>query len=227
MFLRRNRKKHKGEDYDYWTLVKSVRTARGPRQRAVATLGKLPGLDLESRVGWEHIADILDGKTKPADFLSMPEALPAWATVNTRGMRVERLRRFGDVYLALALWRRLKLDAFFNETMAAGREEIAWGTIACLLVLARFCAPSSELQIADFWYGKTALEDLLGVCPRTGYSGISNRSTASCSAPRMTCCFTTSPRPTSKAKATIIPRPGAVIRATRAPIACRFASRWW
>jgi transposase len=165
MFLRRNRKKHKGEDYDYWTLVKSVRTARGPRQRAVATLGKLPGLDLESRVGWEHIADILDGKTKPADFLSMPEALPAWATVNTRGMRVERLRRFGDVYLALALWRRLKLDAFFNETMAAGREEIAWGTIACLLVLARFCAPSSELQIADFWYGKTALEDLLGVCP--------------------------------------------------------------
>lgn len=32
-------------------------------------------------------------------------------------------------------------------------------------VLARFCAPSSELQIADFWYGKSALDDLLGVAP--------------------------------------------------------------
>jgi transposase len=165
MFLRRNRKKHYGEPYDYWTLVESVRTARGPRQRVVATLGKLPGLDIESRVGWEHIADILDGKARPADFLNMPAQPPAWATVNTRGMRVERLRRFGDVYLALALWRRLRLDTFFNEALEAGREEIPWGTIACLLSLARFCAPSSELRIADFWYSKSALEDLLGVAP--------------------------------------------------------------
>jgi transposase len=163
MFLKRSRRKKRGETYESWSLVESVRTARGPRQRVVAMLGKLPGLDIESRVGWEHIADILDGKAKPADFLNMPAEPPEWATVNTRGMRVERLRRFGDVYLALALWRRLKLDAFFNESMQTGREEIPWGTIACLLVLARFCAPSSELQIADFWYGKTALEDLLGV----------------------------------------------------------------
>jgi transposase len=165
MFLRRNRKKHQGEPYDYWTLVQSVRTARGPRQRTVATLGKLPGLDLESRVGWEHIADMLDGKAAPADFLNMPPEPPEWATVNTRGLRVERLRRFGDVYLALALWRRLRLDAFFNEALEPGREEIPWGTMACLLVLARFCAPSSELQIADFWFGKTALDDLLGITP--------------------------------------------------------------
>jgi transposase len=163
MFLKRSRRKKRGETYESWSLVESVRTARGPRQRVVATLGKLPGLDVESRVGWEHIADILDGKAQPADFLNMSAEPPAWATVNTRGMRVERLRRFGDVYLALALWRRLKLDAFFNEALEPGREEISWGAIACLLVLARFCAPSSELQIADFWYGKTALEDLLGV----------------------------------------------------------------
>src|SRR3989337_1051258 len=35
--------------------------------------------------------------------------------------------------------------------------------MACILVLARFCAPSSELQIAESWYEKTALDDLLGV----------------------------------------------------------------
>lgn len=165
MFLRRNRKKHQGEDYDYWTLVESVRTERGPRQRVVAMIGKLPGLDASDRAGWEHIAGLLDGKIRPADLFAAPPEPPRWATIDTRGVRVERLRRFGDVFLALALWRRLKLDAFFNEEMTPGREGIPWATVACILTLARFCAPSSELQIADFWYGKTALDDLLGVDP--------------------------------------------------------------
>ena len=164
MFLRRHKRKKNGETYEYWTLVESVRTARGPRQRTVATLGKLPGLDEEARVGWEEIGRILDGRMRQEDFLKPPEAdPPEWATVDLKGLSVERLRRFGDVYLGLALWRRLGLDRFFNQSMAPGREKIPWATMACILVLARFCAPSSELQIADFWYGKTALEDLLGV----------------------------------------------------------------
>jgi len=164
MFLRRHERKKDGQTYQYWTLVESVRTARGPRQRTVATLGKLPGLDEEARVGWEQIGAILDGRARQRDFLAVAEPeTPRWATVNVKALSLERLRRFGDVYLGLALWRRLKLDAFFDEAMEPGREEIAWGAMACILALARFCAPSSELQIADFWYGKTALDDLLGV----------------------------------------------------------------
>lgn len=163
MFLKPNRKKSGGVTYEYWTLVESVRTADGPRQRTVATLGKLPGLCEEARVGWEHIGEILDGRAHQQDLLREGPEPPVWATVDTSRMRVERLRRFGEVYLGLALWRRLKLDTFFVEAMAMGREEVPWETMACILVLARFCAPSSELHIADSWYGKTALEDLLGV----------------------------------------------------------------
>lgn len=164
MFLKRNRRKKNGEIYEYWSLVESVRTERGPRQRTVATIGKLPGLEEEARVGWEEIGRILDNKPRQQDFLSpsQPDA-PQWATVDIKAMSVERLRRFGEVYLGLALWRRLDLDRFFGGAMKRGREEIPWSTMACILSLARFCAPSSELQIADFWYGKTALEDLLGV----------------------------------------------------------------
>jgi len=165
MFLRPNRRTSGGVTYEYWTLVESVRMPDGPRQRTVATLGKLPGLNAEARVGWEHIRGILDGRLHQQDLLRVEPDPSAWATVDTSRVRVERLRRFGEIYLGLALWRRLKLDAFFEEAMPAGREEIAWGTMACILVLARFCAPSSELQIADFWYGKTALDDLLGVAP--------------------------------------------------------------
>ena len=35
--------------------------------------------------------------------------------------------------------------------------------MAAILVIARLCEPSSELHIAEDWYRRTALEDLLGV----------------------------------------------------------------
>ena len=35
--------------------------------------------------------------------------------------------------------------------------------MAAVLVLARLCEPSSELHVAEDWYRRTALEDLLGL----------------------------------------------------------------
>ena len=164
MYLRRRCRNKGGIQYESWALVESVRTARGPRQRIVATIGKLPGLDEEERIGWEEIGRILTGKSKPQDSLfEKTEEPPSWATVDIKRVSVERLRSFGDVYLALLLWHKLGLVEFCNEHMTEGRETIQWSVMACLLSVARFCAPSSELQIADSWYGKTALDDLLGV----------------------------------------------------------------
>ena len=37
-----------------------------------------------------------------------------------QGLRVERLRSFGDVFLGLALWRRLELDRLFRRGDGAG-----------------------------------------------------------------------------------------------------------
>lgn len=141
-----------------------MRTAQGPRQRIVATLGKLPGMEKEERVGWEEIARVLDGKPRPEpDLFEKEEETPAWAEVNLKGVSVERLRRFGEVYLGLALWKRLGLEQFCQTHIPSGKEEISWSVMAAVLVLARFCAPSSELEIAGSWYEKTALDDLLGV----------------------------------------------------------------
>jgi len=164
VYLRRCCRKRGGVEYESWLLVESVRTARGPRQRTVATIGKLPGLDKEERIGWEEIARLLDGKPRPErDMFEEEEGISSWATVNLKGIQVERLRHFGDVYLGLAIWKRLGLEEFCREHIPSGREEISWAEMACILVLARFCAPSSDLQIAESWYGKTALDDLLGV----------------------------------------------------------------
>lgn len=95
-------------------------------------------------------------------FEKTPET-PEWATVNLRGVQVERLRHFGDVYLGLVLWHRLGLMEFCKGQIPEGREDIPWSVMAAVLTLARFCAPSSELQIAESWYAKTALDDLVGV----------------------------------------------------------------
>jgi transposase len=172
MFLRRNRRRKNGESYEYWTLVESVRTARGPRQRVVATLGKLAGLDDDERAGWDEITRLLDGRPRTgaqADLFGESLEPPQWACVDLSGVRVERVREFGKVYVALALWRRLGLHSFFAEQVRRGREQVDWATVACILSLGRFCAQGTELALSERWYANTALDDLLGVNPAEVY----------------------------------------------------------
>ena len=171
MFLKRNRRKANGETYEYWNLVKTVRTPKGPRHQLVACLGKVPGLDDHSRHGWEDIVDLLEGidpQKRPRQLRfgqKQPEhpSPPKWAEVDIRGMSVERLRDFGQVYLALALWRRLGLHKVLKELIEPGAEQVAWEQVACILAIARFCENKSELEAAERWYHDCALEDLLGV----------------------------------------------------------------
>lgn len=166
MYLRRHRRTANGSTYEYWTLVESRRTASGPRQHTVATLGKLPGLDPQVHAGWDSMDDLFEGRSpaRQLEFGGAPQpAPPLWREVDVRSVRVERVREFGEVYLALALWRRLGLHTLLNELIPSGREEVPWERIACLLTVARFCAQPSELGVAERWYARTALEDLLGV----------------------------------------------------------------
>jgi len=168
MFIRRNRRTVNGETYEYWTLVRTIRTAKGPRQEIVATLGKEPGLESRARYGWEEMAELLEGGT-PAPTQGqlgqelLPAPRPQWAQVDLNGVRVERVRDFGQVYLALSLWRRLGLHTLLQEILPTGREEVPWELTACILTLARFCGQKSELEVAERWYADSALEDLLGV----------------------------------------------------------------
>jgi len=168
MFLRRNRRTVNGECYEYWTLVRTVRTAKGPRQEIVATLGKEPGLESRSRHGWEQVADLLEGRTPTAVQGELGQRLPdapppQWAQVDLRGVRVERVREFGQVYLGLSLWRRLGLHTLLKEIIEPGQEQVPWDLTACILTLARFCGQRSELEVAERWYADSVLEDLLGV----------------------------------------------------------------
>jgi transposase len=168
MFLRRNRRTVDGQTYEYWTLVRTVRTAQGPRQEVVASLGKTPGLDQRSRHGWDNIAELLEGRPLAPRQGELGQCLreepqSQWAEVDLRGVSVERVRDFGQIYLALSLWRRLGLHQVLKDIIESGREEVPWELTACILTIARFCGQKSELEVAERWYADSALEDLLGV----------------------------------------------------------------
>ena len=168
MFLRKNRKRIDGELYEYWTLCESVRTEQGPRQRVVATLGKLEEDDL--RAGWDQIEALLDGR-KPgpwqpdlADKASQSQRSPgAWELADLSRIEVGRVREFGSVFLGLALWRRLGLHELLESLIEPGREDVPWADVAAVLTVGKFCGQASELGIAESWYSRTALEDIAGI----------------------------------------------------------------
>jgi len=166
MFLRRYERKKCGKRHTYWALVESIRTGQGSRQRTVAYLGELKKSEQN---GWVQLGCRLDRKDRPSPTLFDPPAYPEPADdlelVRIKGIKLERLRDFGDVWLALGLWRLLGLDELLQRQIPVGEEEVPWPVVAALLTIARFCEPSSELHIADTWYPRTALEDLLGVVP--------------------------------------------------------------
>jgi transposase len=165
MFLKRiNAKSKEGKKRAYWALVKSVRTARGPRHQVVSYLGELQAGEKSE---WANLARIVNKRPMPRtplfDTPETTEPVPETIEVRVRGARVERTRDFGNVYLALTLWRALELDQLLERIMPDGHGKIPWHIVATILSMARFCEPSSELHVADTWYQRTSLDDLMGV----------------------------------------------------------------
>ena len=167
MYIRKITRKKDGKTHAYWALVESRRTARGPRQHVVAYLGEM---DAAGRIGVKKAAE---GRSDhQADLFEKLE--PEWVEVNVRAVRTERVRDFGNIWLALELLKRLGLYQFFRQVMPAGREKIPWADLACVLTIARFCEPQSELYVAEHFYGHTALADLTCLCVARRQVGIPN-----------------------------------------------------
>ena len=157
MYLRHTIRKKDGKVHRYWRLVRSVRLGRRVIQQTVAQLGEL---DERGRIEARELAHHLIGSPERAQlFEDGSEHLTV--PVRLKGIQVERSLRFGDVYVALALWRGTGLEELCEQLLPIGKERIPWAKMAALLVSARLCEPSSELHIAEDWYRRTALADLL------------------------------------------------------------------
>ena len=160
MYLRHSTVWKNGKSHSYWRLVRSVRCGRKVRQETVVFLGEL---DAAGRAKASALAEQFVGRTTQQPDLFAPSPALTPTRVRVDQVRVERARAFGDVWLGWKLWQALELDRFCGESLPEGRERIPWAQVALVLVLARFCEPSSELHIAEDWYRRTALADLLGI----------------------------------------------------------------
>jgi len=158
VYLRHSRVRKDGKTHTYWRLVRSVRRNGKVIQETVAQLGEL---DAEGRAKARALARQITGRGDQPSWFEERSSGEGTAKVRLDRIRLERGRSFGDVWLGWTLWQALRLDAVCEEFLPAGRETVPWSRMAAVLVLARLCEPSSELHIAEDWYRRTALEDLL------------------------------------------------------------------
>ncbi len=158
MYLRRCGQTKARKEGVYWELVESYRTERGPRQRVVAYLGNVAEGE---RLGIKQAA-AGEGHYWQRRLFD-EQGPPEWVEVDTKRVRVERVRDFGGYWLGLELAGKLDLIGLLERLMPPGREEIPWPMMALTLVLMRLCDPSSELRIAEHLYERSSLSDLLGI----------------------------------------------------------------
>jgi transposase len=166
MFLRSHRRDKDGKGHTYWSLVETVRTPNGPRQRTLCYLGELnssaQGRWLKTIEVFNEQGDTQQLKLFPSE-VQPPADDPEVAQVLLNKVRLERTRQFGACWLGLQLWKRLQLDRFFEQTIDNDDADVPWSRVAAVLAINRLCAPGSELAIEERWFPATALDDLLGV----------------------------------------------------------------
>ena len=168
MFLRCSHRKKNGKDHCYWSLVENRRLANGRvAQRHVLYLGEIN--DAQERAWTRSIEVFQDGDPKPQTVSLFPE--DRVATVVDEGsvirlrlseLSVHRPRQWGACWLALLLWRELRLDTFWAKRLPPGRKGTRWDQVLAVLTVYRLIAPGSEWRLHRQWFDSSAMADLLG-----------------------------------------------------------------
>jgi transposase len=166
MFLRPHQRSKDGKDHTYWSLVETVRTANGPRQRTLCYLGELNG---SAQARWLKSVEVFNEQGEAQQLklfpshVEVPDDDPQVARVLVNRVRLERTRQFGACLLGWELWKHLELDRFFAQAVDDDPADVAWSRVAAVLAINRLCAPGSELAVEERWYPATALDDLLEI----------------------------------------------------------------
>jgi hypothetical protein len=97
MFLRELRPKKDGKEHSYWSLVETVRTAEGPRQRTLCYLGEL---NSSAQGRWQKTMAVFNNEQGESRQLKLfpsevepPDDDPNVARVLLNKVRLERARQ--------------------------------------------------------------------------------------------------------------------------------------
>src|SRR6202043_1442047 len=143
MFLRPHQRNKDGKDHTYWSLVETVRTVEGPRQRTLCYLGELNG---SAQARWLKSVEVFNEQGEAQQLklfpshIEVPDDDPQVARVLVNRVRLERTRQFGACFLGWELWKRLGLDRFFEQAMDGEAAAVPWSRGAPVWALNRRCA---------------------------------------------------------------------------------------
>ncbi len=167
MFLRATKRRKDGKEHRYWSIVENHR-CRGKRvvQRQVLYLGEINDAQQEA---WCKTIEVLEqGRSKPHQMALFPADRPApemaqeSVQVCLNELQLKRPRQWGACYLALTLWKQLKLDEFWSKRLPPSRQGTRWLNLLKTLVSYQLIDPGSEWRLHRQWYGQSAMGDFLG-----------------------------------------------------------------
>ena len=169
MYLRRTQRRKNGKEHSYWSLVESRRLTDGRvAQRHVLYLGEIN--DAQERAWTRSIQVFQDDDPQPQTVALFPEDRVATAVddasivrLRLKQLSVHRPRQWGACWLALHLWKELRLDRFWSQCLEPGRKGTRWDQVLAVLAAYRLIAPGSEWRLHRQWFDQSAMADLLGV----------------------------------------------------------------
>src|ERR1700685_1769583 len=109
MFLRPNYRAKDGKEHIYWSLVETVRTVDGPRQRTLFYLGELKG---SAQARWLKSVEVFNEQGETQQLKLFPSHIevsdddPQGARVIVNRVRLERTSQFGACFLGGGVWKR-------------------------------------------------------------------------------------------------------------------------
>jgi transposase len=168
MFLKRHTKRKDGKLHVYYSLSESVRVGRHRTlQKRLLNLGELNTTQIDR---WQRSIEVLEENGESCQMRlftdrdgGAPQEVDRYnAEVLLSSMELRRPRSFGAPWMGCRLWQELKLDEFWSEKLKDHRGPVEWAKVLELLAVNRLCAPGSELSIHERWFGRTAMDFLLG-----------------------------------------------------------------
>ena len=148
VFIRTTRVKRQGKTYSYAQLVESHRVDGKPRQRLIASLGRLSELQVANL----RTALAAAARGEPVALAEATDTEPV----------VRRSVDFLPIAVVLETARRIGLTRLLSDLLDRGPSSTPPSVMVLALVCHRLLAPGSKLS-AVRWFERTALPQLLGV----------------------------------------------------------------
>src|SRR5216110_3548018 len=117
MFLRPHSRSKDGKDHTYWSLVETVRTPDGPRQKTLCYLGEL---NSSAQARWLTTVEVFNEQGEAQQLKLFPSHVappaddPQVARVLLNKVRLERTRQFGSCFLGLELVEAARTGSFLS-----------------------------------------------------------------------------------------------------------------